>query len=147
MQYLRLRAQQILLAALVLSSVYYSVQYFRWTFTAGQVDFDHVADWESRFAPVKEALPVQRGVVGYISDRDVPGASFDPSDQDAEYILTQYAFSPLILQRGVDHEWIVGSLSPQAYKLWLESRVGEYADVKFKGNVYLFHRKDLIPAP
>ena len=137
---LRARLAQILAGFLVLASGYSSISYFLETFTYGKVDFDHVADWESRFAPVKEALPIQRGALGYISDWDVPGIEFDPSDQDAEYILTQYTFSPFILVRGTDHEWIVGSLSAAAYEKWLEVREGEYEDLKFKGNIYLFHR-------
>lgn len=141
---LRLRAQQILSTLLVLTSLYASFQYLLWTFTAGKIDFDHIEEWGSRFDPVREALPIQRGTLGYLAEWDVPGADFVASDLDAEYIITQYAFSPLILARGVDHEWIVGSLSPHAYELWKQTRVGEYEDLKFKGNVYLFHRLDLI---
>ena len=140
---LRLRAQQLLLGLIVLVSLYSSVSYLISTQSAGTVDFDQVANWEARFTPVKETLPIQRGTLGYIADWDIPGADFDPSDQDAEYILTQYAFAPFILVRGVDQEWIVGSLSPRSYELWIQIRVGEYKDYKFKGNVYLFHRLDL----
>jgi hypothetical protein len=141
--HLRPRLQQILLVLLTALSLYAGIQYFRWTFTAGKVDFDHVAAWEARFEPVKQALPIRRGTLGYIADWDVPGAGFDPSDQDAEYILTQYALSPFILVRGADHEWIVGSLSPSAYEKWVKVREGRYEDYKFKGSVYLFHRLDL----
>jgi hypothetical protein len=141
---LRLRAQQFMLALLVLTSLYASIQYLLSTSTAGEIDFDHVANWESRFKPVLEALPIQRGTLGYLAEWDVPGADYVASDLDAEYILTQYAFSPFILARGVDHEWIVGSISPHAYELWKQTRVGEYEDQKFKGNVYLFHRLDLM---
>lgn len=140
---LRTRFTQILFFLLIALSLYSSARYFRWTFTAGKIDFDHVAAWEARFEPVKQALPLQRGTLGYIADWDVPGADFDPSDQDAEYILTQYAFSPFILERGADHEWIVGSLSPSAYEKWVKVRAGQYEDFKFKGSVYLFHRLDL----
>jgi hypothetical protein len=135
---LRLRAQQLLLGLIVLVSLYSSVSYLIWTQSVGTVAFDHVADWDARFTPVKETLPIQRGTLGYI-----PGADFDPSDQDAEYILTQYAFAPFILVRGAGQEWIVGSLSPRSYEAWVQTRDGEYKDYKFKGNVYLFHRLDL----
>ena len=141
---LRLRAQQFLLILLVLTSLYASIQYLRGTFTVGKIDFDFVADWGSRFKPVLEALPIQRGTLGYLAEWDIPGAYFVESDLDAEYILTQYAFAPFILVRGVNHEWIVGSLSPHAYELWKQIRVGVYEDHKFKGNIYLFHRLDLM---
>jgi len=140
---LRLRAQQLLLGLIMLISLYSSIRYLIWTQSAGTISFDQVANWEARFASVKETLPIQRGTLGYIADWDIPGADFDPSDQDAEYILTQYAFAPFILVRGADHEWIVGSLSPHSYESWVQTRVGKYKDYKFKGNVYLFHRLDL----
>ena len=140
---LRLQLQRILLAFLTLAGLYSSIQYFVWTFTAGTIDFDPVANWETRFAPVRAALPIQRGMLGYVADWDIPGADFDQSDQDAEFILTQYAFSPLILRRSADYEWIVGSLRPASYKKWVEIRQGQYEDYAFKGNVYLFHRLDL----
>ena len=140
---LRLRAQQLLFGLIVLISLYSSISYLIWTQSAGTIEFDHVANWEARFAPVKETLPIQRGALGYIADWDIPNADFDPSDQDAEYILTQYAFSPFILVRGAEYEWIVGSLSPHAYEAWTQTRLGKYKDYKFKGNVYLFHRLDL----
>ena len=140
---LRLRAGQLLIGLIVLLSLYSSISYLIWTQSAGTVAFDHVADWDARFAPVKEALPIQRGTLGYIADWDIPGADFSTSDQDAEYILTQYAFAPFILVRGADYEWIVGSLSPRSYEAWVQIRLGEYKDYKFKSNVYLFHRLDL----
>ena len=140
---LRLRAQQLLLGLIVLVSLYSSISYLIWTQSAGTVDFDHVANWDARFTPVKEALPIQRGTLGYIADWDIPGADFAPSDQDAEFILTQYAFAPFILVRGADQEWIIGSLSPRSYEKWTRIRTGEYKDFEFKGNVYLFHRLDL----
>jgi hypothetical protein len=140
---LRLRAGQLLIGLIVLLSLYSSISYLIWTQSAGTVDFDHVADWDARFTPVKEALPIQRGTLGYIADWDIPGADFAPSDQDAEFILTQYAFAPFILVRGAEQEWIVGSLSPRSYEAWTQIRVGKYKDYKFKGNVYLFHRLDL----
>jgi hypothetical protein len=140
---LRLRVGQLLIALIVLLSLYSSISYLIWTQSAGTVDFDHVADWDARFTPVKEALPIQRGTLGYIADWDIPGADFAPSDQDAEFILTQFSFAPFILVRGVDQEWIIGSLSPRSYETWVQIRDGEYKDYKFKGNVYLFHRLDL----
>jgi hypothetical protein len=132
--------QQLFTATIIVISGFSCINYFLTTFTYGRVDFDHVADWENRFADLHSTLPLQRGTVGYISDWDIPDAIFDISDQDAEFILTQYALSPFILVRGEEQEWIVGSLSPSAYKKWVKIRKGEYEDIKFKGNVYLFHR-------
>ena len=76
---LRLRAQQLFIGLIVLLSLYSSVSYLIWTQSAGTVAFDHVADWDARFTPVKETLPIQRGTLGYIADWDIPGADFAPS--------------------------------------------------------------------
>ncbi len=137
---IRYRLKQFFTALIVLLCAYASINNFIGTFESGEVDFDHVANWENRFTPIKDLLPIQRGTLGYIADWDIPGADFDPSDQDAEYILTQYALSPFVLVRGENHEWIVGSLTPNTYKQWVEIRTGQYEDVKLKGNAYLFHR-------
>lgn len=141
---LRLRAQQFLIILFVLTSLRASIQYLQYTFTVGKIDLDYTEKWGARFKPVLEALPIQRGTLGYLAEWDVPGADFVPSDLDVEYIITQYYFSPFILARGVDHEWIVGSLNPRAYELWKQTRAGKYEEFKFKGNIYLFHRLDLM---
>ena len=39
-----------------------------------------VAEWERRFVRLKEAFPLTRGVVGYISDPDVSGYPYGPDD-------------------------------------------------------------------
>lgn len=68
-----------------------------------------VAEWERRMAPLRAALPIAKGFVGYVSDSGV--ACFDctnPDDQ-IEYALTQYALSPIILNKGTNYEWIVGN--------------------------------------
>jgi hypothetical protein len=49
------------------------------------------ADWEKRFEPVKDDLPFEYGVIGYVADWDIPGLSYDPANSEAEHILAQYA--------------------------------------------------------
>ena len=48
-----------------------------------------VAEWERRFIRLKEAFPLTRGVVGYISDPDVAGYPYGPDDE-LEFNLTRW---------------------------------------------------------
>ncbi len=66
--------------------------------TARRVGADGVSRSEARFRVLKASLP-HRGVVGYLSDRADVGA----------YYLAQYSLVPLIVDRSVDHEWVVGN--------------------------------------
>ena len=69
--------------------------------TAGR---DEVAEYERRFAELKEALP-RRGVVGYVSDEA------DASEEAKKYYLTQYALAPLVVVRGADRPLVVGNFA------------------------------------
>jgi hypothetical protein len=53
-----------------------------------------------RFARLKAALP-QRGVVGYLGEAGEPGV--------APYYLAQYALAPLVLDRSLNHPFVVGN--------------------------------------
>ena len=107
---LRLRAQQFLLGLLCSYKPVckHSISDLS-TSTAGRLILTTLQIGNCASSLYVEALPIQRGTLGYLAEWDVPGADFVASDLDAEYILTQYAFAPFILARGVNHEWIVGS--------------------------------------
>lgn len=62
---------------------------------------DGVSLYEQRFTEVKKMLPEQ-GVVGYFSDT--------PADS-AEFFLTQYALSPLIVDKSQPHELVIGNFA------------------------------------
>ena len=57
--------------------------------------------YERRFVDVKNELPAQ-GVVGYVSDTE---------PDSAEFYLTQYALSPLIVDRTQPHELVIGNFT------------------------------------
>jgi hypothetical protein len=98
------------------------------------------ANWEKRFEPIKEALPFEYGVIGYVGDWDVPGLAYDPANTEAEHILTQYTLTPIVVSRDTSHEWILVNLSAQDFETWLGERVGEFKVTKFKFNLYLLRR-------
>ena len=54
-----------------------------------------VANWDERLSKLIAPIPFERGLVGYISNEDIPGTAFDADDASGEYILTQYAVAPL----------------------------------------------------
>jgi hypothetical protein len=132
--------QRVFLGLIAVASVYASIQNLISTRELGSISEDPVAQWEVRFGPLKEQLPFFRGVVGYISDSDVPGAAFDPANDEGEYILTQYALAPIIIVRGTNQEWNVANLSNEAFARWNAKDRGEFDVLPLKGGLYLLHR-------
>jgi hypothetical protein len=101
--------RRIFLGLIAAASLYASLQNLSSTVELGSLSEDPVAHWELRFARLKEELPFVRGVVGYISDSDVPGAAFDAANDEGEYILSQYALAPIIIV-GNPPEWNIANL-------------------------------------
>jgi hypothetical protein len=99
-----------------------------------------LADWEARLEPVKDALPIERGVIGYIGEWDVPGIEYSYWDQEGEYLLAQYALAPLILVKGPHAGWNVAVLSPQAFSAWSATHEGQYEVQHIRQNVYVLHK-------
>jgi hypothetical protein len=129
-----------LLVSVALASLFASVQNLARTPDLGSLKDDAVADWVERFDPIKARLPFQRGVVGYISDAQVPGIEFNSADELGEYVLSQYALAPIILERGARREWCIANLSRQAYKTWSSTNQSIF-DVVWSGRgLYLLHR-------
>jgi hypothetical protein len=127
-----------LIAAASLSA---SIQNLAVSRELGSLTEDPVADWEKRFAAVRQRIPFVRGVVGYISDSDIPGATYDPANDEGEYILTQYALAPLVLVRGADQEWNIANLSRDSLERWQMGQGADF-DIAARGaGIYLMHRR------
>jgi hypothetical protein len=65
---------------------------------------DEISLYDGRFDGVKAMLPAH-GVVGYIGDPQ------GESDAVMDYYLTQYALSPLIVDRSAAHHLVIGNFS------------------------------------
>lgn len=128
------------LALILAASLYASIENLISTRDLGSVSDDPVADWQIRFAPLIRKLPFRRGVVGYISDSDIPGVAFNAANDEGEYVLTQYAVAPIVIVKGTHQEWNIGNLSAQAYQLWSLNNHGEFDVSQFKGGLYLLHK-------
>lgn len=132
--------QRSVLLLIVLASLYASILNLVSTKELGSTNDDPVADWEKRFAPLKQQLPFQRGITGYISDSDIPGVDFNAANDEGEYVLTQYVMAPVIIIKGTEQVWNIGNLGPKAYKIWSQSNHGQFDVIPFAGNIYLLHR-------
>ena len=136
----RLVLQRVMLAGIIAASIYFGVQNLRAAIGIGNLTSDPVTEWEVRFQAVKKLLPFKRGVIGYITNSDVPGAKYDVNNEEGEYTLTQYTMAPIILVRGDNQEWTLANLNSKAFQLWSQSNHGEYRVIPMKDDLYLLQR-------
>ena len=132
--------QRVILAGMIAASIYFGFQNLRSAMAIGSLTSDPVTQWEVRFQAVKKLLPFQRGVIGYLTNSDVPGAKYDVNNEDGEYTLTQYSMAPIILVRGDNEEWTIASLNSKAFQLWSQSNHGQFRVIPLKDDLYLLQR-------
>ena len=101
---------------------------------------DPVTRWEKRVLPVLDHVPGDVTILGYVADWDIPDAEFYIVDQDQEFVLTQYALAPRVVQRGLDHEWIIGNFTVEDFADWLDENLPSYDAIKIGYGIYLIHR-------
>lgn len=105
-----------------------------------QPDNNPVDRWEKRIQPVRNHLPKDINLVGYAADWDIPDSEFNPIDQDAEYVLTQYALAPIMVQPGLEQEWIIGNFLHPGFEAWLDQSLPSYEIKNLGFGIYLIHR-------
>lgn len=133
------RLRKLAVILLVLTSLYSMFLHWRSTMNMDRGSAA-LESWDAEFQIVREALPVESGTIGFVSDWDVPGIEYDFGDQETEYILTQYALAPLVLVKGPVAEWNVGILSREALKIWKETNKGKFEVIPIRKNIYLLKR-------
>ena len=131
--------QRVILAGIIVASIYFGFQNLRAAIAVGNLKDDPVTAWEVRFQPVKKLLPFKRGAIGFLQNSDVLGTVSDNNEQ-GEYTLTQYTMSPIILVRGDSEEWTIASLNNKAYQIWSQSNHGEFRVIPLKDDLYLLQR-------
>jgi hypothetical protein len=129
--------QRIIIAVIAILGVKTGLESFISNINSHGNDTVVVATWNERLLNLIDPIPFERGVVGYISNEDIPGASYDADDASGEYILTQYAIAPLILIRGTKQEWNILNLDPETYRNWLQANSSDFEIVNFGGGMYL----------
>ena len=132
--------QRVILVGIIAASIYFGFQNLRSAMAIGSLTSDPVTQWEVRFQAVKKLLPFQRGVIGYLTNSDVPGAKYDVNNEDGEYTLTQYSMAPIILVRGDNEEWTFANLNSKAFQLWSQSNHGQFRVIPLKDDLYLLQR-------
>ncbi len=133
--------QRIILAVIVVLGVETGITSFTSNIKVHSNDTS-VAIWDERLSNLIAPIPFERGLVGYISNEDIPGIAFDEDDAEGEYILTQYAVAPLILVRGTDQEWNILNLDTTAYETWHQTNINDFELVGFGGGLYLVRKVD-----
>jgi len=123
-----------------MASIYFGFRNLRHAMATGSLTGDPVTQWEVRFQAVKKLLPFKRGVVGYITNSDVPGAKYDPNNEQGEYTLTQYTMAPIILVRGDNEAWTIANLNSKAFQLWSQTNQGKFRVMPLKDDLYLLQR-------
>lgn len=73
---------------------------------------DGVTIWQQRMVRVLRAIP-SKGTIGYLSDRDFAGLTYNPIDQDEEFVMTQYWLSPRILVEDGNQDYVIINLAYQ----------------------------------
>jgi hypothetical protein len=119
--------------------VYSSLEYFRSSFTPQSRDETN-RRFEDRLEDLRQFIPLERGVIGYLSNEDIETAEYTPGNASGEYVLAQYALSPLILDRGEYHEWNILNMTSDAFKIWDEKYGHDFQLIKSGGGFYLIQR-------
>jgi hypothetical protein len=132
--------QRIILTVIAILGVKTGVESLISNINSHANDTAVVAAWNERLLNLINPIPFKRGIIGYISNEDIPGANFDVNDASGEYILTQYAIAPLILIRGTGQEWDILNLDIETYKKWIQENANDFKVVNSGGGMYLVHK-------
>lgn len=130
----------LILLALLWVSLSSSLRLARWAKTSwdpSAIGQDARTLWEQRLEELRDDLP-KDGLVGYVSEQDIPGAPFDPIDTNEEYALTQYFLAPLILQRGAGYEYVIGNFGSPDYDYRVEENLGIELVASYGMGIYLY---------
>jgi hypothetical protein len=140
------RIKKILVIALILVNLFTIEQFWISSTNIVNRGSDSLEQWEAQMTLVKKALPIKRGVIGYITEQDITGVEYGYWDTEAEFFLTQYELAPLILKKGLVAEWNVVVLDNKNLRIWQailqETYPVPYEIITIKGKVRIFHRLD-----
>ncbi len=130
-----------LLALIMIAGSAVSFYYKLPTFAAANASTDMVSEWDEHMKPVREALPSDVLVAGYLEASNI--VTQPVRYDDAEFFMTQYSLAPVALIKGMDHEWIIGNfgntLSLADISTWLDQRIPHYEIQEFGFGIYLIH--------
>ena len=132
--------QGVVLAAIVVLGIKTIIENFKSSIAERSNDAEVIAAWNERLSKLIAPIPFERGFVGYLSNADIAGAAFSSDDAEGEFVLTQYAITPLILVRGTEQEWNILNLDRGTFEKWQQENEGMFEVVKSGGGMYLVHK-------
>ena len=134
--------KKIALVLFILISVYSSVTYLIANIQAWNpvlITNDGVYDWDTRLSALRDDLPPDVKVVGYISDWDVL-PKYNYPNNETEYVLTQYTMAPVVVARGSDREWVIVNLAPKDFEAWNAAQPSDLDVIKYPNGLFLVHK-------
>jgi len=109
----------------------------RWPVEQGA---DPGSGWENRLARLRAELP-DHGLIGYLSEIDVPGLSNDPIDTNQEYVMTQYFLAPLVVQRNANHKLVMANIVAENFDPTVVEKIYSLRLIyDFGDGIYLFEK-------
>jgi len=103
-------------------------------------DAELLLQWEKRFEQIKEDLPPDNQIIGYVTDWDIPGATYHEASTKTEYVLTQFTMAPIVVSRNTNFEWVLVNTDVDKLNTWIELQSGVYEVTTYGNNLYLVHR-------
>jgi hypothetical protein len=106
-----------------------------------QVEGDEMMEWSERLERIIPRLPTQ-GPIGYLSERDIHGLAFSPTDQQEEFTMTQFTLAPRILVIGSGYDHVVGNfagLTPEELQTHVSS-MNLIVRAAYPGGIFLLER-------
>jgi hypothetical protein len=115
----------------IISYAQLTQSHWNWFFNVSK-GVDDVTRWENRLTKLKSQIPVDSGVVGYISS----------DSQYIEYYLTQYAIIPHVLLRSAKPKWIIANYNGKSIQQVLQNLgIKNYSLDDYGYGLYLIHKK------
>lgn len=102
---------------------------------------DMISSWDKRMAGLRADLPTDVRTIGYVGNWDIlPASDYIYADEETEFVLTQYAMSPVIIERGDNEEWIILNLNREAYDIWILSQPQDIKITDYGLRIFLVHK-------
>ena len=102
---------------------------------------DMISSWDKRMAGLRADLPASVKTIGYVGNWDIlPASDYVYADEETEFVLTQYALSPMIIKRGDKEEWVILNLNPKAYDIWIQGQPQDIKITDYGLRIFLVHK-------
>lgn len=101
-----------------------------------------IPTWDERIQPLRDFLPSEVVIAGYLEKSMVTGQVDIFADFDGEeFFLMQYSMAPVALDLGIEQSWIVGNFDNDTnFQPWLDENLGNYEIQNFGYSLYLIHK-------